>query len=91
MTARVEDRTFEQLHMDVNLVGLNDPRPVELVNVQRNPFAFISEPPLTIPMVTRANSWPRSCMRTTAVRTFLACGTSSTAGSDGGTFASVDG
>lgn len=52
VTARLDGRTFDQLHIDVNLVGLTDPRPVELVRAQRNPFAFIAEPPLEIPMIT---------------------------------------
>lgn len=47
--------------MDLNLVGLTDPRPFELVKAQRNPFAFIAEPPLGIPMITPSHQseWPR--------------------------------
>lgn len=33
VTARLDGRTFDQLHMDVNLVGRTDPRPVELVKL----------------------------------------------------------
>jgi hypothetical protein len=57
VTGRLDGRTFDQIHMDVNLIGLTDPRPVELVRAQRNPFAFIAEPPVEMPMVTQAVSY----------------------------------
>jgi hypothetical protein len=54
VTARLAGRLFEQLSLDVNIVGTDDPRPIEIVTAQRNPFAFVDEPPLQIPMVTPA-------------------------------------
>lgn len=47
-------RTFEQLTLDVNVIDAEDQRPIELVTLRRNPFEFIGEPVLTIPMVTPA-------------------------------------
>lgn len=55
VTARLDGRLFEQLTLDINLVGTDDPRPIELVTGLRNPFAFIDEPPLRIPMATSAS------------------------------------
>ena len=52
VTASVAGRTFEQLSLDVNVVDPLDTRPIDLVVVQRNPFEFVGEPSLTIPMVT---------------------------------------
>lgn len=52
VTARLNGRAFEQLSFDVNISGTEDERPVEIVTVGRNPFAFIDEPPLRIPMIT---------------------------------------
>ena len=52
ITARLDGRIFEQLSLDANIVNPKDPRPVEQVTVQRNPFQFIDEPQLQIPMVT---------------------------------------
>jgi predicted nucleotidyltransferase component of viral defense system len=52
--AELDGRTFEQLTFDINVSGPTDDRPVELVTIRRNPFAFINEPPLQIPMVTPA-------------------------------------
>lgn len=52
ITARLDGRIFEQLSLDANIVNPKDPRPVEQVTVQRNPFQFIDEPRLQIPMVT---------------------------------------
>lgn len=52
VTAMLDGRVFEQLSLDVNVVGAGDRRPVELVTVRRNPFEFIGEPLLTIPMIT---------------------------------------
>ena len=54
VTSRLDSRTFEQLSFDVNISGADDDRPTELVTVSRNPFAFVSEPPLRIPMITPA-------------------------------------
>ncbi|HEY0475844.1 MAG TPA: nucleotidyl transferase AbiEii/AbiGii toxin family protein [Kribbella sp.] len=52
VTAAVGGRIFEQLSLDVNIVDPADARPIELVVVQRNPFEFVGEPSLRIPMVT---------------------------------------
>lgn len=51
-TATLDSRVFEQLILDVNVVGGHDPRPVEVVAVSRNPFDFVDEPPLHVPMIT---------------------------------------
>lgn len=45
VTARLAGKIFEQLKLDVNLTS-EDPRPVEIVEVKRNPFALIGERPL---------------------------------------------
>lgn len=50
--ASLDGRVFEQLSLDINILRPDDRRPVELVTIRRNPFEFIGEPPLTIPMVT---------------------------------------
>lgn len=52
VTATLDGRVFEQLILDVNVVGEHDPRPVEVVAVSRNPFDFVDEPPLHVPMIT---------------------------------------
>lgn len=52
VTATLDSRVFEQLILDVNIVGEHDPRPVEVVTVSRNPFDFVDEPPLHVPMIT---------------------------------------
>lgn len=52
VTAFLDGRVFEQLSLDVNVVGADDRRPIELVTVRRNPFEFIGEPLVTIPMIT---------------------------------------
>ncbi|HEY0619201.1 MAG TPA: nucleotidyl transferase AbiEii/AbiGii toxin family protein [Kribbella sp.] len=52
VTAAMGGRVFEQLSLDVNIVEAADARPIELVVIQRNPFAFVGEPSLQIPMVT---------------------------------------
>lgn len=54
VTARLDGRVFEHVSLDVNIVGPRDMRPVEIVRTRRNPFAFIDEPPLEIPMVLPA-------------------------------------
>lgn len=43
-------RDFERFHLDVNLVP-SDPRPVENVQVARDPFAFADIEPPTVPML----------------------------------------
>jgi hypothetical protein len=52
--ASLDGRLFEQLNLDINIVGAHDPRPVELVTLERHIFEFIGEPPLQLPMVTPA-------------------------------------
>lgn len=52
VTAFLDGRVFEQISLDVNVVGADDRRPIELVTVRRNPFEFIGEPLVTIPMIT---------------------------------------
>ncbi|MBW3606041.1 MAG: nucleotidyl transferase AbiEii/AbiGii toxin family protein [Actinobacteria bacterium] len=52
VTATLDGRVFEQLILDVNVVGEHDPRPIEVVTVSRNPFDFVDEPPLQVPMIT---------------------------------------
>jgi Nucleotidyl transferase AbiEii toxin, Type IV TA system len=52
VTATLNGRVFEQLILDVNVVGEHDPRPVEVVTVSRNPFDFVDEPPLQVSMIT---------------------------------------
>lgn len=52
MTATLDGRVFEQLSLDINVLNPGDRRPIEMVTVRRNPFAFIGEPELTIPMIT---------------------------------------
>lgn len=52
VTAMLDGRVFEQLSLDVNVVSADDRRPIELVIVRRNPFEFIGEPLLRIPMIT---------------------------------------
>jgi hypothetical protein len=54
VTVNLAGRVFEQLSLDVNVINPDDPRPIELVKAQRNPFDFIGEPLLEIPMVTPA-------------------------------------
>lgn len=54
MTIKLDGRIFEQLSLDVNVVGPQDPRPLELIRVQRKPFEFVSEPHVEIRMVTPA-------------------------------------
>lgn len=51
VTVRLAGKVFEQLKLDVNLTT-DDPRPVEVVEVKRNPFAFIGEEPLKLPMIS---------------------------------------
>jgi Nucleotidyl transferase AbiEii toxin, Type IV TA system len=53
-SASLDGRLFEQLNLDINIVGSLDPRPVELVILERHIFEFIGEPPLQLPMVTPA-------------------------------------
>ncbi|MFN2488278.1 MAG: nucleotidyl transferase AbiEii/AbiGii toxin family protein [Actinomycetota bacterium] len=53
VTARLAGRIFEKLKLDVNLT-IEDPRPVEIVGIKRNPFAFIGEVPLKLPMISPA-------------------------------------
>jgi hypothetical protein len=50
--ARIDGRIFEQMSLDVNVIDPRDARPIELVVVQRNPFEFVGETLLEIPMVT---------------------------------------
>jgi hypothetical protein len=45
-------RLFEQLKLDINLTT-EDPRPVEIVEVKSNPFAFM-EGALRLPMISSA-------------------------------------
>lgn len=52
VTVAVGGRVFEQLSLDINVVDPADTRPIDLVVVQRNPFEFVGEPSLEIPMVT---------------------------------------
>ena len=52
--ASLDGRAFEHLSLDINIVGPNDVRPVEIVRTRRNPFAFVDELPLEIPMVPPA-------------------------------------
>lgn len=52
VTALVGGRVFEQLSLDINVVSRDDVRPVERVTVRRNPFAFVGESELTVPMIT---------------------------------------
>ena len=54
VTASLDGRVFERVSLDVNIVGSEDMRPVEVVRARRNPFAFVDEPPLEIPMVPPA-------------------------------------
>ncbi len=54
VTVKLDSRVFEQMSLDVNVVGPEDARPVELVKALRNPFEFIDEPSPRIPMVTPA-------------------------------------
>lgn len=49
VTAFLDGRVFEQVSLDVNVVGSDDRRPIELVTVRRNPFEFIGEPLVTVP------------------------------------------
>lgn len=51
VTARLAGKVFEQLKLDINLTT-QDPRPVEIVEVKRNPFAFIGEGALRLPMIS---------------------------------------
>jgi hypothetical protein len=51
VTARLAGKVFEQLKLDINHTT-KDPRPVEIVEVKRNPFAFIGEAPLKLPMIS---------------------------------------
>jgi hypothetical protein len=51
VTARLAGKVFEQLKLDINHTN-EDPRPVEIVEVKRNPFAFIGEAPLKLPMIS---------------------------------------
>lgn len=44
VTIKLDGRVFEQLSLDVNVVGSGDPRPLELVRVQRNQAAPRSPP-----------------------------------------------
>lgn len=53
VTARLAGKLFEQLRLDINLT-IEDPRPVEIVELKRNPFAFAGEAPLRLPMITPA-------------------------------------
>jgi len=53
VTARLAGKVFEQLKLDINLTN-EDPRPVEIVEIKRNPFAFIGELPLKLPMISPA-------------------------------------
>jgi len=52
VSATLAGRVFEHLSLDVNFLDPEDARPVELVVVRRNPFEFVNEPSLEIPMVT---------------------------------------
>lgn len=54
VSATLDGRVFEHVSLDVNIVGPTDLRPIEIVRSRRNPFAFIDEPPLEIPMVLPA-------------------------------------
>ena len=45
-------RVFDHLSLDINVINPADTRPIDLVVVQRNPFEFVGEPALAIPMVT---------------------------------------
>jgi hypothetical protein len=55
ITVRIDGRIFDQVSLDINVVGPNDPRPAELVRFTRNPFEFVGEVPLEIPMVPLAH------------------------------------
>lgn len=52
VTATLDGRVFEHLVLDVNVVGEHDPRPIEMVTASRNPFDFVDEPPLRVPIIT---------------------------------------
>ena len=52
VNAMIDGRVFEQMSLDVNVIDPRDARPIELVVVQRNPFEFVGQPSLEIPMVT---------------------------------------
>lgn len=54
-TARLAGRVFEQLTIDLNLVGSHDSRSPELVRFKHNAFAFVGEPPLEVPMIRPAH------------------------------------
>jgi hypothetical protein len=43
VTVNLAGRVFEQLSLDINVINPDDPRPIELVKAQRNPFDFIDE------------------------------------------------
>lgn len=52
VTSYVGQREFERVRLDVNVIGRDDPRPVEATVVRRNPFSFVGADTLTVPMIT---------------------------------------
>jgi hypothetical protein len=55
VTGRLGGRVFEQLGLDLNVVGSTDSRAAELVQFTRNPFDFVGEPALVVPAITPAH------------------------------------
>jgi hypothetical protein len=55
VTSRLGGRVFEQLGLDLNVVGSADSRAAELVEFTRNPFDFVGEPALVVPAITPAH------------------------------------
>lgn len=52
VTSFLGAREFERVHLDVNFISHDDPRPVERTVVRRNPFSFVGADMLTVPMIT---------------------------------------
>lgn len=55
VTCSLGSRIFEQIKLDVNFIGADDPRPTEDVIVRRNPFSFVGAEALVIPMLPPAH------------------------------------
>lgn len=55
VTSFVGPREFERVRLDVNLIGADDPRPVETTVVGRNPFSFVGADALAVPMITASH------------------------------------
>lgn len=52
---RLGPRIFEQIKLDVNLIGADDPRPTEDAVIRRNPFSFVGSDDLVVPMLPPAH------------------------------------